>query len=756
MTLEVNGVPDTSCNRKYPWPKPKFIAVPARSDPLRFDISLFSNGEVDFLIPEALYIWRIAGLEQMIRQKRRIDGLLIHTYFDESEGKDDEDNALVPYPAEIMYAEKCSESEFHFQNSGYNVIKVRFSHNDLYESMCVWEISPATGRYSGPRPHTLDRDQKAAIHKIIDDLESDTDIQTYFSRPVDLCRYVDYLNMIEVPMDFSFIRKRLKNDYYSNLLSVSADVRLIRDNCFKYNESDSAISIAARQMFDQFSNRFEDVLKFDIGQREPSIDRHIPLIPDEDEDVDILFDQAIESSEHLLPESIAEPNLPRRRSARFASDQSSAEPLRIGIATESNSIVRRGAPSRSDIRLVNLRQGTRSNRAIQRHQTDEAHTLPNTRSTVLHSHDQNTTVQNSRPERSSHLDNMRETRSSGTNRRNLRNEARSNSRSSINVPPGRRSDSHFHSSDAVGLNSRIVHSCDSANIRETRSNNSLQRDLHAASQSSSMNHSPSSDHVPSGRRLRSLTTGTVNNVRASVWENDRGLSNNATVIRIRISPTSRRISSRINDSPQASALHNVSPTPNTLRLRRRDISRVSGDESPSVLTKFLRGPNSTIEDAPPRRQTRTSTTKFFSSALPVDVPPSNMMSKRTSRRIDHEKVNSKRENISDLKYPSKKTSASEEKTDDSTTDEESSELLKKKSNKPRKKKQDDNDASYDSHEDEDDFHTTRRFTRKSARKVASYKEDTDEYDDETEDSDNDEGMQRKSTRNRARKRGRVH
>jgi hypothetical protein len=756
LTLEVTGVPDTSHKRKYPWPKPKFIAGPSSPDPFTFDVSLFLNGEVDFLLPEALYIWRIASLEQMISRERRIDGLLIHTQFYEGDDKEDDDNALVPYPGEIVCATPSCDDELHFQNSGYNVINLRFPHNDLDDSMCVWEISPATGRYNGPRPRTLDRDQKSAVHKIIDELEEDTDIQTYFSLPVDFSRYVDYLSIIEVPMDFAFIRKRLKNDYYSNLLGVCADVRLIRDNCFKYNESDSAISIAARDMFDRFVQRCDEVVNSDIGRREPIIDRHLPLLPDDDDDIDILFHPAIERTEPSSIETIAEPQSPLRRSSRFGAAQSSVIPSRMETVTGSNPPVRRNTrttlvnrvserPSRAEDRTENLRPSTRSNLSLQGNMNEENHNmLSNTRSSHSHLPSRNG-LQNTRLTRSSNADNIRETRSNRVVQRNPRDEDQS---SRVN-----RSPSLDH---VTSQNSRAIRSSNSDNIRETRSNRVVQRNLGTGSHSSRMNHSSISDNGPSSRRLRSLNAGPTNNLRSSVWDNDRDPSNNSTVIRIRM-PT------HSGGSPQLSTSHNVSPTPNNTLRANRGRSRSSGDHPPSVLTDHLPRHNVTFEDATTtRRQTRTSAASLLSSGLPDDLPSSNVLNKRASRRPldEHEKADNKRKRTSEPKSPPKKTSVSTKKVAETKTrsktvmdpssDEDSFESLKKV-----KKNSDNSDASYDSPEEEDDSHTARRVTRKTSRKVSSYKEDSDEYGDEADYSDSDDGVKRKSsTRNRARKRGR--
>ena len=50
-------------------------------------------------------------------------------------------------------------------------------------------------------------------------------------------------------MDLSFIEERLDNVYYRTIESVKNDLKLIRDNCFKYNLPDSEVSFNADSLF---------------------------------------------------------------------------------------------------------------------------------------------------------------------------------------------------------------------------------------------------------------------------------------------------------------------------------------------------------------------------------------------------------------------------------------------------------------------------------------------------------------------------
>lgn len=75
------------------------------------------------------------------------------------------------------------------------------------------------------------------IHKII--------IDFYFTRfPVDLSRFEDYSQVIDVPMDLSTIREELAAGAYASPLDFAKDVRLVFQNSKNYNTNNkSRVSI---------------------------------------------------------------------------------------------------------------------------------------------------------------------------------------------------------------------------------------------------------------------------------------------------------------------------------------------------------------------------------------------------------------------------------------------------------------------------------------------------------------------------------
>ena len=264
LKLEVTGIPliSSSSDSSFPWPKPEFISRQTRSSSITFEVSLFENGEVDFIVPEHLYIWKIQSLQDAISSRRNAHGLQYTCYFQPSgddEGAGVEDAEFIPYGSEIsdmVFGRR--EREIHFQNSGYNAFGIVWDTGD-HGLQSAWEGVLTEKVNDFPPAPSLEDDEKTELLRVLDKLEEDPLVESLFSHPVDTDTFTDYHNMIEVPMDLSIIRTRLELNYYTNVLSAMADVRLLRDNCIKYNERNSEITEAACDLYNKFEDRSSDL-----------------------------------------------------------------------------------------------------------------------------------------------------------------------------------------------------------------------------------------------------------------------------------------------------------------------------------------------------------------------------------------------------------------------------------------------------------------------------------------------------------------
>ncbi len=262
LTLELTGIPINDPNRGFPWPHPEFIPKPTTRSSTVFDLSIFQNDEVDFILPLQLYQWRLRELEYAAQASETgLVGIKVTDhYFDPDE---DEDDIFEPYNCVVceMYPNE-EEDDFHCQMSGKDTIVIEFENRDRNVA-CPWDLNTFNPKETCPLPTCLTKSQKKETLAILDKLAEDPYVCNTFSRPVDTRRYVDYLQMVEVPMDFSTIRNRIKSNYYTNVRSVKADIVLIHDNCIKYNADDSDVADAAKKMLLEFNELYKENLEQD-------------------------------------------------------------------------------------------------------------------------------------------------------------------------------------------------------------------------------------------------------------------------------------------------------------------------------------------------------------------------------------------------------------------------------------------------------------------------------------------------------------
>jgi len=259
LTLEITGVPVQQTDRIFPWPAPNFI--PCSYDSLRFEVTIFECNEVDFVIPEHLYTWRIKELEKAIAANDgNADGLSVTVHCPPDDNGADDANHLA-YTGQIIRINETSEDEFHFMDSGYNALSMKWDvdedgdeSNDQCVFFCVWNINMNNPSCESPivpsMGENVKRQIKAALRTVVN---LDTKVTDWFFEHVDTNYYTDFLDMIEVPMYLSLIHKRLRSNYYTNKLSVIADMELVKENCYKYNEESEFYDLAC-QIYDTFKN----------------------------------------------------------------------------------------------------------------------------------------------------------------------------------------------------------------------------------------------------------------------------------------------------------------------------------------------------------------------------------------------------------------------------------------------------------------------------------------------------------------------
>ena len=85
-----------------------------------------------------------------------------------------------------------------------------------------------------------------------------------FHKPVDPFELgiPDYFKVIKNPMDFSTIKKKLSSNLYTNFKQFTEDIKLIFDNCYLYNGTNSSVGLACTVVKNEYQ-KFYDQLGMD-------------------------------------------------------------------------------------------------------------------------------------------------------------------------------------------------------------------------------------------------------------------------------------------------------------------------------------------------------------------------------------------------------------------------------------------------------------------------------------------------------------
>ncbi|MCL7050965.1 hypothetical protein MKW94_013944, partial [Papaver nudicaule] len=108
---------------------------------------------------------------------------------------------------------------------------------------------------------------QALLVFILDKLQK-KDTYGVYAEPVDLDELPDYLEIVEQPMDFGTVRKKLSSGAYSCLEQFEKDVYLICSNAMLYNSSDTVYFRQARSIQELAKKTFEN-LRQDSDDNEP-------------------------------------------------------------------------------------------------------------------------------------------------------------------------------------------------------------------------------------------------------------------------------------------------------------------------------------------------------------------------------------------------------------------------------------------------------------------------------------------------------
>ncbi len=269
LTLEVTGIPELSDNREFPWPKPGFVE-PTRAfvfevripDDVKnvvffvvltfrhsMQLSVFENDKCEYLFPEGLFTERLTSLESALRERNSMTHLPVSVFYEVPRASEDAPMEASQGVILSLMPEEDSTSDPHMSGSGFGIVKIEFDSGEWVEDFSPWDLCMAD--LSIPRPHLSDDDQKLVLEKLNVQCREPS-VAQHFNMPVDTVRYCDYERMVEIEMCLMVVKRRLREDYYASKFSVIQDLRLIRDNCIKYNGAEHELAAIASTMCEEF------------------------------------------------------------------------------------------------------------------------------------------------------------------------------------------------------------------------------------------------------------------------------------------------------------------------------------------------------------------------------------------------------------------------------------------------------------------------------------------------------------------------
>ena len=280
ISLKIIGVPSINQNtdNSFPWLKQKFVdpcsedgaGIKLNTSSLAFDLNFFPNDQPEYLIPECLFNWRLRQLESAVVKNDGVArGIDLITFFAQVSASNvsafDTDPIYEPSHCRIgsildSPSQKIIDNNIHLQNSGFECIEVRYRNYFAPLRVCPWEVDvdaklrDTNIEYNPPKLSKADKDQ---VLMIIDDAIRNIPGVSEFENVNNVEDHV-----VEIPMSIHMIRLRLEGFYYTNKLSILADIKVIMNNCFKLKKS-SEVCVAASELFELFKNRLNVQLEND-------------------------------------------------------------------------------------------------------------------------------------------------------------------------------------------------------------------------------------------------------------------------------------------------------------------------------------------------------------------------------------------------------------------------------------------------------------------------------------------------------------
>ncbi|KAL1206477.1 Transcription factor GTE9 [Cardamine amara subsp. amara] len=188
---------------------------------------------------------------------------------EEDDGEDTSEKRQVKKRKLNRHEEEGEEEEKDYEEEGEEEEEDRHFDSDDKEFKRSASVS---GTHSSEPTPILD---KKSLELILDKLQK-KDIYGVYAEPVDPEELPDYHDIIENPMDFSTVRKKLANGSYHTLEELESDVLLICSNAMQYNSSDTVYYKQARTIQEMGNRKFEKArIKIKRAEKELKTDEKV-------------------------------------------------------------------------------------------------------------------------------------------------------------------------------------------------------------------------------------------------------------------------------------------------------------------------------------------------------------------------------------------------------------------------------------------------------------------------------------------------
>ncbi|XP_045200175.2 BRCA2-interacting transcriptional repressor EMSY-like [Mercenaria mercenaria] len=91
--------------------------------------------------------------------------------------------------------------------------------------------------------------------------KNDLNAATWFTQPVDPADAPDYYTIVENPMDFGTIKRKLETCKYLEFEDYHSDMMLVKDNCYLYNPEQSLVRKDCDEVFQFYLSEYEKLME---------------------------------------------------------------------------------------------------------------------------------------------------------------------------------------------------------------------------------------------------------------------------------------------------------------------------------------------------------------------------------------------------------------------------------------------------------------------------------------------------------------